>query len=192
MGKDGFPGYAGDSSQTKVHKYVLAPIPVDYTFSNIIHRFMNLNYHEIGYFITQIGLAASSFGVSSADITSIAAALGEAFDVKCTPPTVVDPSQGPQLQSICLADDCPEAQEGDCGPYGPSAGKPIVANATLAMGDGKNGTDSNGTSKTTGSVGPTMEPKPTTMGSPSEARVVLVECWLAVLVGVATLFAFAL
>ncbi|KAL9128216.1 MAG: hypothetical protein Q9217_003062 [Psora testacea] len=175
VGKDGFPAYSGDSSQAKVHK------------------FMDLNTHQIGYFITQVGLAASSLGVSSTDIESVATALGEVFDVKCAPPTVIDPSQGPQLQSICLADDCPRASKGECGPYGTRAGEPSVANATLAMGQGKNTTtDTNGTIRATESKGPTTGPKPTKTGSPSEASVVVIECWLAVLVGIATISALAL
>ena len=153
---------------------------------------MDLDSHQIGYFITQVGLAASSFGVSSTDITAIATALGEAFAVKCAPPTVIDPSQDPQLQSICLADDCPKTPTGECRLYGTSAGEPAVANATLAMGEGKNGTDTNGTSKTTGSQEPTTGPEPTKTGGPSGGTMIMVECWLAVLVGLATVFAFAL
>ncbi|KAL9104416.1 MAG: hypothetical protein Q9163_000621 [Psora crenata] len=174
IGKDGFPGYAGDSSQTKVHK------------------FMDLDSNQIGYFITQVGLAASSFGVTNADITAVATAVGDAFNMKCALPTIVDPSQGPQLQSICLADDCPEAPKGECRPYGASAREPIVANTTLATAAGKNATESNANTKASGSKGTMGGPKPTKTGAPNVGNAVLVECWLAVLVGVATLFAFAL
>ena len=152
-------------------------------------RFMNLDAHQIGYFITQVGLSASSFGVTVEDITAVATALGEAFDVKCAPPTIIDASQGPQLQSICLADDCPEAPKGDCAPYGTSAGEPVVANATLAMGEGKKETDTNGTMKSAGS--PTR-PKPTKASKSSMGSAVAVEVWLGVIVGFATLFVFAL
>ena len=153
---------------------------------------MNLDSHQIGYFITQVGLAASSFGVSTTDVTSVATALGEAFDVNCAPPTIVDPGQGPQLQAMCLAADCPKAPKGDCGPYGTSAGDPVVANATLAMGEGKNSTSGNSTAKATGGTGTTGGPKPTKTGASSMGSVVLVECWLAALIALATTFVFVL
>ena len=193
VGKDGFPAYSGESSQIKVHKYDFPHVSKSTLHMlKVTNRFMNLNAHQIGYFISQVGLSASSFGVSKDDIASVATALAEAFDVKCAPPTIIDSSQGPQLQSICLADDCPEAPKGDCAPYGTSAGEPLVANETLAMGEGKKGTDTNGTTKSTDSKGSPSGPKPTKASGKSVGNVMAVEMWLTVAVGIVTLLAFAL
>ena len=158
---------------------------------------MGLDAYQIGYFIAQVGLAASSFGVSSEDVTSVADALSGAFNVKCAPATAIDPAQGPQLQSICVADSCPEAPMGDCAPYGASAGEPLVANATLALGEGRNGTGSEATMSTSGKSGGATGPKPTgtgTSNSKSEssgATLLDANMWLGVLVGAAMLCIFS-
>ena len=46
VGEMGFPSYQGDPSMYRVHKY------------------MNLDPNEVGYFISQVGGAAASFGKS--------------------------------------------------------------------------------------------------------------------------------
>lgn len=79
----GFPAYDGFPSQYQVHK------------------FMDLNHYEVSYFIQQVGLAASSFGVAKDDITVVAGALDKLFNYKCLPPATAIKAQGPQLQSIC-------------------------------------------------------------------------------------------
>lgn len=152
---------------------------------------MGLDAYQIGYFISQVGLAASSFGVSGEDVASVAEALSGAFNVKCAPATAIDPAQGPQLQSICAADSCPTAPKGDCAPYGISTGEPLVANSTLALGEGKNGTVSKASASTTGKTGGVTGPKPTGTGksrsSSSAAPLLDANMWLGVLVGAAIL-----
>ena len=113
---DAFPKYMGDASQYEVHK------------------FMALNSSQVGYFIEQVGLAASSFGVAEADVTYVGNALTMLFDYKCSAATTVIPAQGPQLQSICTTDDCMMAM--NATDMCPMAMEPGVANATLAMGLG--------------------------------------------------------
>ena len=130
-----FPSYMGEASQYSVHKY------------------MALDENEVGYFITQVGLAAASFGVATDDITIVAKALTSTFDYKCSPPVTVIPAQGPQLQAICIADTCPLSPNATCASYAPVM-QPLVANATLAMGEGVNST----TSATTGMMSPTITP----------------------------------
>ena len=151
---------------------------------------MNLDAYQVGYFVSQVGLAESSFGVSTADISSVATALSGAFNAKCAPATEIDQEQGPQLQSICVADSCQKAPKGDCGPYGTSAGEPLIANATLALGEGRNGTDSNGTTtKATGNTGTTTGLKPTKTGKSSSFGTLLeANIWLVVLIGTVTVF----
>lgn len=83
-GMPGFPAYDGIASMYKVHK------------------FMDLDHYEVTYFIQQVGLAASSFGVAKDDITAVATALDKLFNYRCLPPATAIKEQGPQLQSICI------------------------------------------------------------------------------------------
>lgn len=126
----GFPSYQGFGSQASVH------------------RFMDLDAAEVGYFIQNVGLAAASFGVTEDDITVVATALSTIFNVKCAPPTTVIPAQGAQLQSICQADDCALAPNATCAAY-PVTMQPAVSNATLAGTSGS--TSTNSTSSGSGS-----------------------------------------
>jgi len=137
QGNTDFPAYNGLASQGSVHK------------------FMNLNSAQIGYFITQVGLSALSFGVTQEDAAIVGKALGDTFGYRCAPPTVVVPSQGADLQAICQDNTCPIDPKGNqsvCATYG-SADKPLVANATLAMGEGKNDTSPSGTTGSPSSTG---------------------------------------
>jgi hypothetical protein len=85
IGTADFPAYAGDKSMYEVHKH------------------MALDAFQVGYFITQVGLSAASFGVATADIEAMGMALMDLFGYKCAPPATVVPAQGPQLQSVCIA-----------------------------------------------------------------------------------------
>ncbi|KAI0455219.1 hypothetical protein F5B21DRAFT_523941 [Xylaria acuta] len=101
QGMPGFDAYSGHASLYEVHK------------------FMALDPYEVGYFITQVGLAASSFGVADSDVQAVGKALISLFDYRCAPPTTVIESQGPQLQAICIAEDCPLAEKATCDSYEP-------------------------------------------------------------------------
>ncbi|KAE8444099.1 hypothetical protein EG329_000881 [Mollisiaceae sp. DMI_Dod_QoI] len=107
-----YPAYDGQGSQYKVHK------------------FMDLSYAEVTYFIDQVALSAMSFGVAKEDLTVVGAALNGLFNVRCEPPMTVVPAQGAQLQSICIDETCPIAPNATCSSY-QTAMKPIVANSTL-------------------------------------------------------------
>ncbi|MCJ1285200.1 hypothetical protein MMC26_004538 [Xylographa opegraphella] len=136
-----FPSYQGEASQYSVHKY------------------MDLSAAEVGYFITQVGLAAASFGVATADVTAVGMALASLFDYSCSPPTTVVPAQGPQLQAICIDSTCPVSPNATCAAY-PMAMQPLVANVSLAMGEGVNSTSSmmSGSATATGTMMPTITP----------------------------------
>ncbi|MCJ1353090.1 MAG: hypothetical protein MMC33_003075 [Icmadophila ericetorum] len=113
-----FPAYGGGASQYSVHKY------------------MDLDAFQLGYFITQVGLSAASFGVADADVTAVGEALAMYFDYKCSAATTIIPAQGAQLQAICINSECPTAPvNASCGSYG-VATEPAVANASLAGGQG--------------------------------------------------------
>lgn len=124
----GFPAYAGEASMYSVHKY------------------MGLDSNEVGYFITQVGLAATSFGVTTADVTAVGTLLETVFDVKCAAATTVIPAQGAQLQSICTAADCTMAKNASCSAYGTVPGEPANATGT-ATASGASSTASGTASK---------------------------------------------
>lgn len=98
-GMAGFPAYGGFASMYQVHK------------------FMDLDVNEVGYFIQQVGLAAESFGVTADDATAVGTALNSLFGYRCAPNTTAIAAQGPQMQSICIADDCPIAKDAVCDEY---------------------------------------------------------------------------
>lgn len=82
-----------------------------------VHKFMDLDVNEVGYFIQQVGLAAESFGVTAADATAVGMALNSLFGYRCAPNATAIAAQGPQQQSICIADSCPLANGSVCSAY---------------------------------------------------------------------------
>jgi len=137
-----FPAYSGQASQYKVHK------------------FMDLNYAEVSYFIEQVALAATSFGIAKEDISNVGTALNGLFNVRCAANATAIPAAGPVQQSICIASDCPLAMNNTCSAYD-TAVMPGVANSTLAMGEG------NATSTATASAANGGTPSSTSSGSGS-------------------------
>jgi len=135
QGMSGFDAYSGQASMYKVHK------------------FMDLDYAQVTYFIQQVALAAESFGVATDDIAVVGTALNSLFNVKCAPATTVIPSQGPNLQSICLdGKTCPQALNGTCSLYDTPAMP--ASNSTTASGTGS----ATGTASPTGSATGTGAP----------------------------------
>ena len=123
---------------------------------------MDLDQYEVTYFIQQVGLAAASFGVAKEDIQAVGEALGMLFNYKCAPATTAIKAQGPALQSICIADSCPQAANSTCSAYDMVV-EPGVANSTLAMGEG------NSSSTATASAMPSMTGSMTTGGASGTA-----------------------
>lgn len=111
-----------------------------------VHKYMDLDVNQMGYFITQVGLSAASFGVTVEDATAVGHALSSLFNVRCAAPVAVIPAQGPQLQSICLTANCPLAPNNTCSAYD-AAVQPFVADPALAAGQGN--------SSSTASMAPT-------------------------------------
>lgn len=131
-GMPGFPAYSGFASQYQVHK------------------FMDLDEHEVGYFIQQVGLAAESFGVTAADAQAVGMALNALFGYRCAPNATAIAAQGPAQQSICSADTCPLAAGAVCDQYAaPVEPKNATSSASSSAG-------ANGTSTATGSGSGTM------------------------------------
>ncbi|KAK3938845.1 hypothetical protein QBC46DRAFT_459999 [Diplogelasinospora grovesii] len=111
----GFPKYGGDASMYEVHK------------------FMDLDSSEMGYFIQQVALAAASFGVATDDIRAVGTALNGLFNIRCGPATEVIPGTGAQLQSICVAEDCQLSPNATCDKY-ESVFPPASASSTTMSG----------------------------------------------------------
>ncbi|KAK2608830.1 hypothetical protein QQS21_002687 [Conoideocrella luteorostrata] len=98
-----------------------------------VHKFMGLGKPEMDYFITQVGMAAASFGVAKDDITAVANALNMTFNMACSPPATVIKSQGDQLQAICIdQSSCLKAQNAKCDSYA-AVVKPSNATSTMSM-----------------------------------------------------------
>lgn len=131
-GSADYPPYAGHTSMYEVHK------------------FMALDAAEVGYFIEQVGLSAASFGVATADVDIVGKALTDLFDYRCAPATSVLPKEAPELQSICIADDCPVAVNATCSAYAPVV-KPMAVNGTATNGTAPKST---GTGMPTSTVAP--------------------------------------
>jgi hypothetical protein len=96
---------------------------------------MDLDVAKQGYFIQQASLAVASLGFSASDVSFINATLYQLFNYRCSPAMTLVPSDaGPQLQSICIADDCPLSVNATCAAY-PNNGVapvPLLANGTAA------------------------------------------------------------
>lgn len=137
QGMTGFDAYSGRTSMYEVHK------------------FMDLDSAEVTYFVTQVGLAAASFGVAKEDIAVAAGALNSLFNVKCGPPMAVLKNTSAELQSICIADDCPLAKNATCDKY-EKASMPSKASSMASM---------SGTMMPTGSMTESMTGSMATSGS---------------------------
>lgn len=136
-----FPSYNGSASMYATHKY------------------MALSSPQLTYFIQQVGLAASSFGIADADIAAVAASLMDTFGQRCSKDAVVVPYQRPaRPQAICTGEGC-EVAGGDgvseaCVKAGP-APLPGVADAVKAAGQGN--ASSSATASASGSASVTSE-----------------------------------
>ena len=78
------------------------------------HKFMNLGTAQNGYFITQVALAAKSFGVADEDIKLVGTALTNLFEQRCSKPMSLKMPLPKLPQAICVADDCKLAQDPQC------------------------------------------------------------------------------
>jgi len=114
-GMGAFPAYQGFGSMYQVHK------------------FMDLDVYEVSYFIQQVGLAAASFGVAMDDVDAVGKALMNAFGYRCAPPAIVIPAQGMQLESICIAANCPLAPNATCSMYQSNITMPSAVSGNGSM-----------------------------------------------------------
>lgn len=82
------------------------------------HKFMNLEYHQLGYFINQLSLAATHFGVSPQDADTFRNSLNSRYNVRCAPAVSFSTNSPAQLLSLCQNPTCPLAVPvSDCAAY---------------------------------------------------------------------------
>jgi hypothetical protein len=96
------------------------------------HKFMNLEYHQLGYFINQLSLAATHFGVLPQDADTFRTTLNSRYNVRCAQAVSFNPSSPPQLLSLCQNPTCPLAVPvSDCAAYANlTAGGVVTSNPT--------------------------------------------------------------
>jgi len=83
-----------------------------------VHKYMNLNFTDLGYFIDQLTKAAVHYGFSDQDGQTFNTQMNSLYNVRCAPPITLNPAQGPQLLSLCQASSCPLAEPNpDCAAY---------------------------------------------------------------------------
>lgn len=116
----GYAAYSGEASQYQVHK------------------FMDLSYAEVTYFITQVATSAMSFGVAPEDLADVGTAINSLFNVRDGNLATVIPAQGAQLQSICTDETCPLAKNSTMVGYLTNVTEP----STVAAGAGSTATGS--------------------------------------------------
>lgn len=79
---------------------------------------MNLEYHQLGYFINQLSLAAVHYGASAQDADTFRSSMNNRFNVRCAPAFSSNPANPPQLMSLCQNPTCPLAVPvSDCAAY---------------------------------------------------------------------------
>ncbi|RDW85948.1 hypothetical protein BP5796_04273 [Coleophoma crateriformis] len=77
-----------------------------------VHKYMNLNYTDLGHFIDQLTLSTQHFGFSDQDAQTFSTSLNSRYNVRCAPPL------NGQLLSLCQASNCPLAEPSpDCNAY---------------------------------------------------------------------------
>ncbi|CAG9983833.1 unnamed protein product [Clonostachys byssicola] len=82
------------------------------------HKFMNLEYNQLGHFINQLSQAAIYYGFSTQDAETFRTRLNSQYNVRCAPPVTFNPAMGPQLLSLCQNPTCPLAVPvSDCAAY---------------------------------------------------------------------------
>ncbi|KAJ6786341.1 hypothetical protein PWT90_04731 [Aphanocladium album] len=128
-----------------------------------VHKFMNLGNAEMTYFITQVGMAAASFGVAKEDIAIVAKALGDTFNMRCSAPVEVIKGKGPQPQAICIKSDCTEAKDAKCDVYA-KAEAPAKCSGSTTSGAAMP-TSTGGMKPTTTGSNPTSTAPPTGAGN---------------------------
>ncbi|KAE9364813.1 hypothetical protein N431DRAFT_447960 [Stipitochalara longipes BDJ] len=100
QGTSDFPSYGGRTSMYK------------------IHQFMDFDTYQMTFFISTVKSSALSLGFAEADATVLYNTLDTLFNRRCSPPLAVSGINAPpELQSICIAANCPLDPNSNCSAY---------------------------------------------------------------------------
>ncbi|KAL4899299.1 hypothetical protein BDW74DRAFT_183832 [Aspergillus multicolor] len=109
-----------------------------------VHRFMDLDTFQMSFFIQQVQDSALSLGFFPADAASLADKLDTSFNRRCAPVTRVGGiSAPPELQAICIAENCPEHPRAMCGAY-PRDGVALIPMNVTGSNDTSTGSSTQG------------------------------------------------
>lgn len=79
---------------------------------------MSLKHEHLGHFINQFGLSAEYFGFSKQDVDTFTGNLNSQYNIRCAPAISLNPTQKPELLSLCQDPTCPlAAPKSDCQAY---------------------------------------------------------------------------
>jgi hypothetical protein len=118
-----------------------------------VHRYMDLDRYQMGFFIELCVSSMKSLGISAADADLFGDTLTSLFDFRCSPPALIpkEPAAGPELQSVCIAENCPFDPKADCAAYPLKGVAGLPVNITEVQSGGGNATGgANGTSSSPG------------------------------------------
>lgn len=118
-----------------------------------VHRYMDLDKYQMGFFIELCVSSMKSLGISATDAVLFGNTLTSFFDFRCSPPALVpnEPATDPELQSVCIAKNCPLDPKADCVAYPENGVALVPVNLTEAQSGGNNETGgANGTSSAPG------------------------------------------
>jgi hypothetical protein len=114
---------------------------------------MDFDTYQMSFFISLVKASAISLGFKIEDATILYNTLDTLFNKRCSPPTAVAGIDAPpELQSICIAENCPLDPKANCSAYPDNGVAKIPVNVTK---------DSTGPSSSTSVVAsPTPSSKP--------------------------------
>ncbi|KAJ6782276.1 hypothetical protein PWT90_00599 [Aphanocladium album] len=76
-----------------------------------VHKYMDLDQNQIGYFIRQLILGSKYYGFSDEDAHTLENTMNTRYNIRCSPP------ENNKLSSICFNKDCPLSLNSDCDAY---------------------------------------------------------------------------
>jgi hypothetical protein len=101
-----------------LHIYVPSPIHLAVLIKPTSLRFMDLDIFQLTYFANLVVTALTSLGVSPSDSSLIGTSLAKQFNTRCAAPiSVPHITAPPELQSICIAPNCPLDPHSNCSAY---------------------------------------------------------------------------
>lgn len=104
---------------------------------------MDFTNAQMSFFISTVSSSALSLGFSTSDASSLASTLNTLFNFRCSPPISVPGINAPaELQSICIAADCPLDPNADCGAYPDEGVAKVPVNVTVVAANGTSTTSS--------------------------------------------------